>query len=124
MEQRLSGQDRSLHAVAEDGLEWIDRLPDERATPEQAVIALDELRTKVGLMGAALAALTQRELLIIRRRYLSEAAMTLEALGKELGVSKERVRQIESRAMRKMRDFVMPRFDGDFDGGFEGSHAV
>ena len=81
--------------------------------------ALDDLRTKIGLMGAALAALTQRELLIIRRRYLTEVAVTLEALGKELGVSKERVRQIESRAMRKMRDFVMPRYDG----GFEGSHA-
>jgi RNA polymerase sigma-32 factor len=120
MELRLSGQDRSLHAVGEDGLEWIERLPDERATPEQAVIALDDLRTKIGLMGAALAALTQRELLIIRRRYLTEVAVTLEALGKELGVSKERVRQIESRAMRKMRDFVMPRYDG----GFEGSRTV
>jgi RNA polymerase sigma-32 factor len=114
MEQRLGGPDRSLNEQGgdEEGLEWIERLPDERPTPEQAVVGLDELRMKLDLLATALTELTQRELLIIRRRYLSEVAVTLEALGKELGISKERVRQIEARAMRKMRAFVAPRLDG------------
>jgi len=47
--------------------------------------------------------LSERELGIIRERRLSDEAATLEALGEKLGISKERVRQIESRALEKLR---------------------
>ena len=56
----------------------------------------------------ALAILPEREQLIIRRRYLVEAASTLEALARELGISKERVRQIEARALAKLREVLSP----------------
>jgi RNA polymerase sigma-32 factor len=46
---------------------------------------------------------TPRELRIIRERRLSEDGATLESLGSELGISKERVRQIENRALEKLR---------------------
>ena len=54
------------------------------------------------LLATALGELKDRERLVITRRYLSGVAVTLEGLGKELGVSKERVRQIEARAVAKL----------------------
>lgn len=61
----------------------------------------DERRTR--WLSKALSTLNTRELRIIRERRLSEDGMTLEALGATLGISKERVRQIESRALEKLR---------------------
>jgi RNA polymerase sigma-32 factor len=54
-------------------------------------------------VGKALTVLTPRELQVIRERRLADEGMTLEALGKKLGVSKERVRQIEYHALKKLR---------------------
>ena len=51
----------------------------------------------------ALSALNERELLIIRERRLGEETVTLEILGQRLGISKERVRQIEHQALGKLR---------------------
>ena len=51
----------------------------------------------------ALKALTDRETLIIRQRRLTDESVTLETLGKQLGISKERVRQIEHQALGKLR---------------------
>ncbi len=115
MELRFAGPDCSLHGTGDevDEMGWEERLADEGPTPEQTAIARDDLRVKLAAMAAGLAELTQRELEIIRGRYLSaEVVVTLEALGKELGISKERVRQIEARAMAKLRDFVQPVLDG------------
>ena len=56
--------------------------------------------------------LTEREQVIIRRRRLTENTETLEALGKELGISKERVRQIEQAALNKLRS-VLGEIVGD-----------
>ncbi|MDP6352982.1 MAG: RNA polymerase factor sigma-32 [Alphaproteobacteria bacterium] len=115
MEQRLAGPDCSLHGSGRDADEvaWEDRLADDGPTPEQTAIALDDVRVKLAALAAGLAELTQRELEIIRGRYLSaEVVVTLEALGKELGISKERVRQIEARAMAKLRAFMQPVLDG------------
>jgi RNA polymerase sigma-32 factor len=53
--------------------------------------------------------LSDRELRILRARRLSETADTLESLGERLGISKERVRQIENRAMEKLRSALLAR---------------
>ena len=55
--------------------------------------------------------LSERELRIVRERRLVEDAATLEALGDRLGISKERVRQIESRAMEKLRRALSDRYE-------------
>ena len=54
-------------------------------------------------LNVALSELNPRELRIIKERRLSEDSVTLEYLGERLGISKERVRQIESRALSKLR---------------------
>jgi RNA polymerase sigma-32 factor len=60
----------------------------------------------------ALGDLTEREMIIIRERRLVEEGVTLETLGRKLGVSKERVRQIEHQALRKLRS-ALTRIVGD-----------
>ena len=113
MADRLRGPDWSLdeRRGEDDETSWLEDLPDTGTDPEQSLIRSDELRYRLGLLTGALAQLKDRERLIITRRYLSEVAVTLEGLGKELGISKERVRQIEARAMAKLRAIITPRID-------------
>jgi RNA polymerase sigma-32 factor len=63
-------------------------------------------------LAEALGDLTDRELIIIKERRLAEEGVTLETLGRKLGVSKERVRQIEHQALRKLRS-ALTRIVGD-----------
>jgi RNA polymerase sigma-32 factor len=113
MADRLRGPDRSLDERhgEDDETSWLEELPDPAIDPEQSLILSDELRHRLGLLASALAQLKDRERLIITRRYLSGVAVTLEGLGKEMGISKERVRQIEARAMEKLRGIITLRLD-------------
>lgn len=110
MEQRLSSSDQSLNmTVSDEGNdEWIEHLASDEASQEETLVARDMRRFQRRLLRRALDALTNRERLIIRRRHLTDATETLESLGKELGISKERVRQIEARAMKKLAELVAP----------------
>lgn len=105
MEQRLAGADQSLNAPlgAEGDDEWQDFLVDDRPSPEDVVIGLRDGRTRSRWLAEALTELSPRERRIIEDRRLREEAATLEELGHELGVSKERVRQLENRALLKLR---------------------
>lgn len=105
MASRLSGADRSLNApLGEDGeTQWQDLLADEGARPEEAVMEAHDGARRRKWIGEAMKVLTPREAFVIARRRLAEDAVTLEALGEELGVSKERVRQIEAAALAKLR---------------------
>lgn len=105
MDGRLSGGDFSLNApVLQDSLqEAQDFLVDERPSPEAQVMTRhDAARRKVWLE-QAMATLDQRERQIIVRRKLDDDSVTLEDLGAKLGVSKERVRQLENRALAKLK---------------------
>lgn len=105
MEQRMAGGDQSLNApmAAEGEDSWQEFLADERPSPEDVVIGLRDSRTRSRWLAEALGALSPREQTIIRKRRLTEDGATLEELGQVLGVSKERVRQLEQRAMGKLR---------------------
>lgn len=105
MEGRLSGGDNSLNAVIHDDgeEEWQSFLKDDRPNPEDIVIGMKDSKTRSKWLQDALGTLSDREQKIIRERHLKYETVTLEDLGKELGVSKERVRQLEARAMEKLK---------------------
>lgn len=105
MAARLAAVDRSLNApFTEDGDgEWQDLLADEQPDPERVVMGDRDTAKRNEWLGAAMTALTDREQLIIRERRLREDSVTLEKLGERLGISKERVRQIEHQALGKLK---------------------
>ena len=105
MEGRLAGMDASLNSTqAEDeGREWIEVLPDEAPQAEEQVEAAHDRARLRGWLAQAMAGLTPRERHIVIERRLREEPRTLESLGAELGLSKERIRQLEAAAYGKLR---------------------
>jgi RNA polymerase sigma-32 factor len=77
------------------------------------VISFHDSLTRSEWIEQALLELSQREQTIIRARRLSDDSATLEELGEALGVSKERVRQLEQRALQKMRSLLLQRVGGE-----------
>jgi RNA polymerase sigma-32 factor len=106
MEGRLSGSDYSLNAtqsVEDEGREWIDALVDESAQADETVEHSHDTEQLRAWLLSALNALNERERFIVRERKLRDQPRTLESLGAELNLSKERVRQLEAAAFGKMR---------------------
>ena len=114
MEMRLAASDQSLNAPVADGSDddWQDFLADQRPSPEEVVIGMRDARTRSAWLSEALGELSPRERTIIQERRLREEGATLEELGRELGVSKERVRQLEHRALLKLRQSMLKRVEG------------
>ena len=106
MAGRLAGSDASLNATQasdEDGREWIDVLEDDSAQAAEIVETERDAAALRGQLGRALAGLSERERLIVRERQLADQPRTLESLGQELHLSKERIRQLEAAAYGKLR---------------------
>ncbi len=106
MEGRLAGSDFSLNATQssdDEGREWIETLEDETAQQSTKVEADKDIDTLRDWLVSALSGLNERERFIVRERKLRDDSRTLESLGNELGLSKERVRQLEAAAFAKMR---------------------
>lgn len=110
MNHRLSSQINSLNAPIKtsDGgdSEWMDWLADERDTHDVHLAEMDELNKRRILLDKAMAGLTPREQAIIQDRRLSEDPLTLEEVSEKLGISRERVRQIELRAFERLQKAV------------------
>ena len=109
MDGRLSGSDFSLNATQasdEEGREWIDTLEDENARADLSVEEEHDQQRLADWLDVAMDALNEREQFIVRQRKLVESPRTLESLGAELGLSKERVRQLEAAAFGKMRKYL------------------
>ncbi|HYE48584.1 MAG TPA: sigma-70 family RNA polymerase sigma factor [Azospirillaceae bacterium] len=85
------------------GATFVDLLADERETPEAALARTEAEAAARDALAEALVSLDERERRILVGRHGSETPETLTALGSEFGVSAERVRQIETRALSKMR---------------------
>ncbi len=106
MEGRLSGSDYSLNATQsteDEGREWIEALEDEGQQASEIVENSHDTEQLRDWLVSAMGALNERERFIVRERKLREDGRTLESLGNELGLSKERVRQLEAAAFTKMR---------------------
>lgn len=109
MSSRLTASDRSLNApisVDGDG-EFQDLLADEAGTPEDIVMEERDSERRREWIAEAMKVLNPREVTIISRRRLTDDAITLEKLGEQLGISKERVRQIEHAALSKLRKALL-----------------
>jgi RNA polymerase sigma-32 factor len=106
MDSRLSGPDSSLNAPLADesgSAERQDFLVDDEPLPDEIVGETIDLQRRADWLRTALSALNDRELRIIEQRRLTDEGATLEELGSVLGISKERVRQIEVRALEKLK---------------------
>jgi RNA polymerase sigma-32 factor len=119
MESRIAASDRSLNAqLSEEGdAEWVDLIADERPLPEQEVMETSDETRRHEWLDTALQNLSQRELIIIKQRRLQEDSQTLEALGQKLGISKERVRQIEQIALKKLKTALLDKVPDPVDAG-------
>jgi RNA polymerase sigma-32 factor len=123
MESRIAASDRSLNApMSEEGdAEWQDLVPDERPLPEAQVMVKSDERRRSQWLEAGLESLSSRELIIIKERRLREEGETLEALGRKLGISKERVRQIEQVALRKLKSALLAKVPDPVGAGLVGA---
>ena len=109
MEVRLSAPDLSLsHPVSENSENsWQDFILDTRLNPEETSFLEHAAQSHHNWVESAMLCLEPREHYIITKRRLCDPPRTLQDLGKELSITKERVRQLESRALRKMRYHFM-----------------
>jgi len=105
MDARLAGADFSLNAqqAGEEGREWLETLEDDAPQAAETVSRSADLDRARGWLAEALGSLNARERMIIVERKLRDEPRTLESLGQELGLSKERIRQLEAQALTKLR---------------------
>ena len=111
MDSRLSGPDMSLNAPVHEGegaaSDRQDFLVDGVPLPDETVGEVIDGERRMVWLRSALGVLNERELRIVEERRLRDDGATLEALGESLGISKERVRQIENRALEKLRTALL-----------------
>ncbi|MDR1708499.1 MAG: RNA polymerase sigma factor RpoH [Candidatus Accumulibacter sp.] len=113
METRLSGHDIALEADGgdEEGFAPIAYLEDSRAEPTRVLEARDRDRLHGEGLRDALSGLDERSRHIVEARWLSERPATLQDLADEYGVSAERIRQIEAKAIQKMKTRLLPQIE-------------
>ena len=112
MDQRMTSKDLSLNALVsrtEDQSTYIDFVEDQAASQEELISNIEEQEKVKKNLKIAVKSLSDREQHIIKNRLLRHKPLTLEELSKELKISKERVRQIEKSALKKMKDFLEAR---------------
>ena len=107
MNRRMSG-DKSLNVSVsdEDDNEKIDLLVDSRQNIEERLSRRQEQSRRNRILSSCLSQLTEREQQVIKARMLRENPQTLEELGTKLGVSRERIRQIEKKAFERLSVLV------------------
>jgi len=105
MNRRMMGQEKSLNAPIKSGEtdEWQDWLVDDSLDQELIVSQKQEYDDKRELLDSAMLTLNDREKEIIMARRLSEQPETLEELSKKYKISRERIRQIETKAFEKLQ---------------------
>ena len=109
MESRLSGGDVFLNQKIDNDSEndLMSLLEDERANPEESFENFNDGKIKKDYLEQAISTLNDRERTIIKLRKLREKSITLDELGQMLKISKERVRQIETKALEKLKTTII-----------------
>ena len=106
--RRIAWPDQSLDSYTNDTPNYILNLTSEELNPEEKLISSTETKLWKKRLSEALTLLPPRELAIIKSRFLSDKIPSRKALGQKLGVSKERIRQLEMRALARMKDLLRP----------------
>jgi len=110
MDRRMTARDFSLNApvsfAEEDSMEFLDTLEDNGPSPESIVVNAQEADVRREYLKEAMNELSDRERHIFVERRLKDDPITLEALGEQYGISRERVRQLENRAFNKVQKAV------------------
>jgi RNA polymerase sigma-32 factor len=111
MDQRMTANDVSLHqpVPGSEGLTFGDVIADTSMDAEELLAGEDEQNWHVEILKDALDRLDGREKDIVRQRYLSEEPTTLASIAAAYGLTAERVRQIEAKAIGKLRRYIGPR---------------
>ena len=109
MNRRLHGKEKSLNDLVKDdsGTEWQDWIVDDKLDQELKLSQDQELNERKNLMKSSMDILNTREKEILTARKLSENAATLEVLSKKYKVSRERIRQIETKAFEKLQKAML-----------------
>ena len=109
MESRLTGGDVHLNQKVDNDTEndLMSLLADERQNPEETFEDFNDKNIKKDFINKAIDTLNEREKTIIRLRKFREKSITLDELGQMLKISKERVRQIETKALDKLKKSLL-----------------
>ena len=109
MESRLTGGDLHLNQKVDNETEndLMSLLADERQNPEESYEDFNDKNIKKDFINQAIDTLNEREKTIIRLRKFRERSITLDELGQKLKISKERVRQIETKALDKLKKALL-----------------
>ncbi len=100
--------DREGRSEGDGRIGWLSFLASSQPDPEEALSQVSERRFLGEVVDRALGMLPPRERVIIERRYMAEARATFDAIGREIGLSKDRVRQLERAALEKLRTMLQP----------------
>ena len=109
MESRLTGGDLHLNQKVDSDSEndLMSLLPDDRKNPEEVIESIKDSNVKKDYINSAIETLNEREKTIIKLRKFQEKSITLDELGRKLKISKERVRQIETKALEKLKKTIL-----------------
>jgi len=109
MESRLTGGDLHLNQKVDNETEndLMSLLADDRQNPEESFEEFNDKNVKKDFINKAIETLNDREKIIIRLRKFREKSITLDELGQKLKISKERVRQIETKALEKLKKSLL-----------------
>jgi RNA polymerase sigma-32 factor len=105
MEQRMSSRDLSLDSTYDEDheLKYLDLLQDDRLNQEELLAQEEEKRIRELKVNNAMKRLSEKEIYVIKNRVMADEPLTLQEIGDHLKLSRERVRQIESEVLKKLK---------------------
>lgn len=119
MEQRIKGDISVDGQIGDsDGRTILETIPDERMNQEELLAAYQQEHQLKQQVSKALEGLSEKERYVIEKRVTSEAPLTLQEIADHFSISRERVRQIEERALAKLRQILVPQLTWTGDSNY------